>query len=122
MVAFHIVVHGNDSCFSYCERNLKPRLNVHDINMLANCYSVESVCFFPFFFFFDVCYSPVIMCVYIKCFGYDSGTVMEHSVHNVSSVMIWLDGTCVRICRGVVPRVALPLLLVLNCIHNPFFL
>jgi len=42
---------------------------------------------------------------------------MEHSVRNVSSVMIWLDGTCVRICRGVVPRVVLRLLLVLNCFY-----
>jgi hypothetical protein len=66
--------------------------------------------------------SPVIKCVYIKCFGYDSGIVMEHGARNVSSVMIWLDGTCVRICRGVVPRVALRLLLVLNCFYNPFFL
>ena len=54
-------------CFSYCERNLKPRLNVHYINMPANCYSVESVFFGGGVMFITV--SPVIMCVYIKCFG-----------------------------------------------------
>jgi hypothetical protein len=61
--------------------------------------------------------SPVIMYVYIKCFGYDSGTVTEHSVRNGSSVMM----ERVRICRDVVPRVALHLLLVLNYFYNPFF-
>lgn len=79
--------------------------------------------FFSLFLVMFITVSPVILCVYIKCFGYDSGIDMEHTVRNVSSVMIGLDGTCVRrICRGVVPRVALHLLLVLNCFYNPFFL
>jgi hypothetical protein len=76
-------------CFSYCQRNLKPKLNVQDINMPANCYSMESVCFFPFLMFITVI--PTIMRVYMKCFGYvHIGTVTEHSVRNVSLVMILL--------------------------------